>query len=217
MQMEIYILVSRFKLFNQEYKQRVFADVLHSVLLIGHALNKILKDLINRSKLLQGFRIQFVYFFYFLSKKKNNKQFFSLPLFSCSYVPGYDTHGLPLELKALSALKLPASSLSPQVIRSAARKEAEKGVDLQEDEFIEFGCIGAFGKGEGYKTMDWSYEKRQLGVVREMVRKGESIVELGLLLLIYRNLTANFSKRSNNNTSSTNDLLTFIQNSSSGS
>lgn len=113
-------------------------------------------------------------------------------------------------MKALSALKLPASSLSPQVIRSAARKEAEKGVHLQEDEFIEFGCIGAFGKGEGYKTMDWSYEKRQLGVVREMVRKGESIVELGLLLLIYRNLTANFSKRSNNNTSSTNDLLTFI-------
>lgn len=75
MQMEIYILVSRFKLFNQEYKQRVFADVLHSVLLIGHALNKILKDLINRSKLLQGFRIQFVYFFYFLSKKKTTNNF----------------------------------------------------------------------------------------------------------------------------------------------
>lgn len=58
------------------------------------------------------------------------------------------------------------------MIRAAARKEAEKGVEIQGNEFREFGCIGAFGKGEAYRTMDWSYERRQLGVVREMVRKG---------------------------------------------
>lgn len=46
---------------------------------------------------------------------------------------------------------------------------------MQSSEFREFGGLGAFGEEEGYRTMDWSYEKRQLGVVREMVRKGELI------------------------------------------
>lgn len=132
----------------------------------GHALNKILKDIINRSKLLQGYRIQYaiclLLSFEWLTR--------SFP--TDSYVPGYDTHGLPLELKALSTLKLPASSLTPQLIRKAARAEASKGVAIQEEEFRMFGGLGAFGTGEGYKTMDWCYEKRELGVVREMVRKG---------------------------------------------
>ncbi|GAA5868985.1 hypothetical protein JCM8547_003242 [Rhodosporidiobolus lusitaniae] len=110
----------------------------------GHALNKITKDLINRSKLIQGYRVH--------------------------YVPGYDTHGLPLELKALSALGKPASSLTPQEIRAAARKEAEKGVELQTGEFKSLAVMGDFANP--YRTMDWSYEKRQLEVVRDMVGKG---------------------------------------------
>ncbi|GAA6059397.1 hypothetical protein JCM10212_003629 [Sporobolomyces blumeae] len=110
----------------------------------GHALNKITKDIINRSKLIQGHRIH--------------------------YVPGFDTHGLPLELKALSALKKPASSLLPQEIRAAARREAEKGIELQTGEFKSFAVMGEWEKP--YKTMDWSYEKRQLQVVRDMVGKG---------------------------------------------
>ncbi|GAA5903873.1 isoleucine--tRNA ligase ISM1 [Sporobolomyces salmoneus] len=110
----------------------------------GHALNKITKDIINRSKLIQGYRIH--------------------------YVPGFDTHGLPLELKALSALKKPASSLTAQEIRSAARKEAEKGIELQKGEFKSFAVMGDWDNP--YKTMDWSYEKRQLGVVKDMVGKG---------------------------------------------
>ncbi|GAA5970004.1 hypothetical protein JCM11641_000230 [Rhodosporidiobolus odoratus] len=110
----------------------------------GHALNKITKDLINRSRLIQGYRVH--------------------------YTPGYDTHGLPLELKALSTLKKPASSLPPQEIRAAARAEAEKGVATQTEEFKSFGVLGDFEKP--YRTMDWSYEKRQLEVVRDMVGKG---------------------------------------------
>ncbi|KAM0792214.1 hypothetical protein ACM66B_004910 [Microbotryomycetes sp. NB124-2] len=111
----------------------------------GHALNKVTKDIINRSKLIQGHRVH--------------------------YVPGYDTHGLPLELKALSALKKPASQLKPEAIRAAARQEALKGIELQGKEFRSFACIGAFDDKDAYKTLDWKYEKRQLGVVREMVRK----------------------------------------------
>ncbi|KAM0753694.1 isoleucyl-tRNA synthetase [Meredithblackwellia eburnea MCA 4105] len=111
----------------------------------GHSMNKTLKDIINRSKLLQGHRVH--------------------------YVPGYDTHGLPLELKALSTLKKPASSLSPQEIRAAARQEALKGIDLQGTEFREFGGMGAFRPGEAYQTLDWSYEKRQLHVFKDMVAR----------------------------------------------
>ncbi|GAA5989113.1 hypothetical protein JCM10908_001163 [Rhodotorula pacifica] len=110
----------------------------------GHALNKITKDLINRSKLIQGYRVH--------------------------YTPGFDTHGLPLELKALAALNKPASALSPQQIRRAARKEAEKGIRIQTGEFKTFAVMGEWDKP--YRTMDWSYEKRQLEVVRDMVKKG---------------------------------------------
>ncbi|GAA5835693.1 hypothetical protein JCM9279_004619 [Rhodotorula babjevae] len=110
----------------------------------GHALNKVTKDLINRSKLIQGHRVH--------------------------YVPGFDTHGLPLELKALSALKKPASSLSPQEIRAAARAEAEKGIEIQSGEFQTFGVMGDWDNP--YRTMDWRYERRQLEVVRDMVDKG---------------------------------------------
>ncbi|SGY40964.1 BQ5605_C003g02452 [Microbotryum silenes-dioicae] len=109
----------------------------------GHALNKIIKDMINRFKLISGYRI--------------------------NYIPGYDTHGLPLELKALSTLGKPASSLTSQQIRSAARKEALAGVELQTNEFK---TLGVMADWEGkYETLRWGYEKRQLGVVREMVRK----------------------------------------------
>lgn len=90
----------------------------------------------------------------------------------CSYVPGFDTHGLPLELKALSALKKPASSLSPQEIRAAARAEAEKGIEIQSGEFKTFGVMGDWENP--YRTMDWRYERRQLEVVRDMVDKGAS-------------------------------------------
>lgn len=69
---------------------------------------------------------------------------------------------------------MPASKLTPEVIRAAARKEAEKGISIQAEEFRTFACMGSFDEKDAYKTMNWAYEKRQLGVVREMVRKGQS-------------------------------------------
>ncbi|GEM11661.1 isoleucyl-tRNA synthetase [Rhodotorula toruloides] len=110
----------------------------------GHALNKITKDLINRSKLIQGYRVH--------------------------YTPGFDTHGLPLELKALSSLSTPPSSLTPSQIRSAARAEAEKGIEIQKEEFRSFAVMGDWERP--YRTMDWEFEKRQLRVVRDMVGRG---------------------------------------------
>ncbi|BGP06220.1 isoleucine-tRNA ligase [Rhodotorula toruloides] len=110
----------------------------------GHALNKITKDLINRSKLIQGYRVH--------------------------YTPGFDTHGLPLELKALATLSTPHSSLTPSQIRSAARAEAEKGIEIQKEEFRSFAVMGDWERP--YRTMDWEFERRQLRVVRDMVGRG---------------------------------------------
>ncbi|CEQ39985.1 SPOSA6832_01558, partial [Sporobolomyces salmonicolor] len=131
----------------------------------GHALNKITKDIINRSKLIQGHRIQSVHL---LNSSLLHLSVLTLP--QHSYVPGFDTHGLPLELKALSALKKPASTLTPQQIRAAARKEAKKGIEVQKEEFKSFAVMGDWARP--YKTMEWGYERRQLEVVKEMVRQG---------------------------------------------
>ncbi|KAK3069175.1 hypothetical protein LTS18_000409, partial [Coniosporium uncinatum] len=111
---------------------------------IGHALNKILKDIILRFEASQGKRIQFV--------------------------PGWDCHGLPIEIKALQELKLDHRDAGPVAIRDAARKLATRAVEEQKKGFREWAVMGDW---EGaYKTMESGFEMRQLGVFREMVQKG---------------------------------------------
>ncbi|KAF2501162.1 isoleucyl-tRNA synthetase [Lophium mytilinum] len=111
---------------------------------IGHALNKITKDLICRFEVGQGKRV--------------------------SYVPGWDCHGLPIELKALQAAKDPGAGMSPVRVRKAARALAERTVKEQMAGFRAWGVMGDWGNA--YKTMDKAFEMRQLGVFREMVVKG---------------------------------------------
>ncbi|KAF1990248.1 isoleucyl-tRNA synthetase [Aulographum hederae CBS 113979] len=113
---------------------------------IGHALNKILKDIILRFQASQGKRI--------------------------SYIPGWDCHGLPIEIKALQALKLKHTdaSVSPTRIRAAARELATRTVEEQKSGFREWAVMGNWGNA--YRTMDAAFEMRQLGVFREMVGKG---------------------------------------------
>ncbi|EAW10979.1 isoleucine--tRNA ligase ISM1 [Aspergillus clavatus NRRL 1] len=114
---------------------------------VGHALNKILKDIICRVQLAQGKRVR--------------------------YVPGWDCHGLPIELKALvqqKELGETGGSIGAAAIRKAARKLAGKTVKEQMKGFRSFGVMADW---EGHwKTMDKEFEKRQLGVFREMVEKG---------------------------------------------
>lgn len=115
---------------------------------IGHALNKILKDIICRVQLGRGKRVR--------------------------YVPGWDCHGLPIELKALQGEKdagLAANGpVSAAVIRNKARKLAGKTVKEQMKGFRGFGVMADWESH--WKTMDKEFEKRQLGVFREMVDKG---------------------------------------------
>lgn len=112
---------------------------------IGHALNKILKDIINRYQLLQGRKVR--------------------------YVPGWDCHGLPIELKVLQQMK-PAErqNLTPLDLRHKARDFALKTVDEQRQSFKRYGIWGDWE--HPYLTLKPEYEAAQIGVFGEMVLKG---------------------------------------------
>ncbi|PWN48395.1 isoleucyl-tRNA synthetase [Violaceomyces palustris] len=122
----------------------------------GHAMNKIVKDIINRYQVLQGKRVH--------------------------YMPGWDCHGLPIELKALSHLKGSSSGdmsgskdahlLSAKELRSRARSEAEKAIEVQKREFQMFGIMADWSQEGTYRTLDGGYEVRQLKVFAEMARRG---------------------------------------------
>ncbi|TLD35720.1 isoleucyl-tRNA synthetase [Venturia nashicola] len=111
---------------------------------IGHALNKILKDIICRYQLSQGKRV--------------------------NYIPGWDCHGLPIEIKALQALKVHHDDVGAVDIRKAARELAMSTVEEQKAGFKEWGVMGDWD--HAYKTMEKGFEMRQLKVFKEMVEKG---------------------------------------------
>ena len=124
---------------------------------IGHALNKILKDITCRFQLSQGRRID--------------------------YVPGWDCHGLPVELQVLKEQKRQDQNkhaigggdfLAPQTnsmaIREAARALALRTVEAQKKQFREWGIMADWGNA--WKTMDTGFEVKQLEAFKKMVRKG---------------------------------------------
>ncbi|KAH7327028.1 tRNA synthetases class I-domain-containing protein [Rhexocercosporidium sp. MPI-PUGE-AT-0058] len=115
---------------------------------IGHALNKILKDIICRVKVQEGRRVV--------------------------YVPGWDCHGLPIEIKALEQQreknKDSETVLDAIGVRRAARSLATKTVKDQMKGFREWGVMADWDKA--WKTMDKTFEIKQLGVFQEMVKKG---------------------------------------------
>ena len=120
---------------------------------IGHALNKILKDIFCRFKLSQGYQV--------------------------NYTPGWDCHGLPIEIKALQS---ETQKRSPQHVRSAARKLALKTIERQRAGFKAWGVMGDWTNA--YKTMDKGFELRQLRVFQDMVQKGDYNSQKGLEILL---------------------------------
>ena len=112
---------------------------------IGHALNKILKDIINRFQLLQGRKVR--------------------------YVPGWDCHGLPIELKVLQGMKqAERQQLTPLELRHKARDFALIEVEEQRQGFKRYGIWGDWE--HPYLTMKPEYEAAQIGVFGQMVLKG---------------------------------------------
>ncbi|KAL5611767.1 hypothetical protein BROUX41_000658 [Berkeleyomyces rouxiae] len=111
---------------------------------VGHALNKVLKDMILRVKIQQGRRVV--------------------------YRPGWDCHGLPIELKALEALGKSAKELTPTQIRKAARGLASKTIVKQMKEFRSFGIMSDWDNR--WTTMDAAFEISQLRLFQHMVQRG---------------------------------------------
>ncbi|PHR25505.1 MAG: isoleucine--tRNA ligase [Hoeflea sp.] len=120
---------------------------------IGHALNKILKDVITRSFQMRGF--------------------------DSNYVPGWDCHGLPIEWKIEEEnyrskgkekpdLKDPAAMIE---FRQECRNWAQRWVDVQSEEFKRLGIEGDFDKP--YKTMDFKSEARIAGELLKIARSGQ--------------------------------------------
>ena len=112
---------------------------------IGHALNKILKDFINRYAALRGRRVRFV--------------------------PGWDCHGLPIELKVLQGLAPEArAALTPLKLRSKAKAFALKAVEAQKAQFMRYGVWGDWAAP--YMTLQPAYEAAQVGVFGRMFLNG---------------------------------------------
>ncbi|HTV54300.1 MAG TPA: isoleucine--tRNA ligase [Terriglobia bacterium] len=97
---------------------------------LGTALNKILKDFIIKSKTQAGF--------------------------NTPYLPGWDCHGLPIEINVDKELGARKAGMTPRAIRAACRRYAEKFVELQRQDFKRLGILGEWENA--YLTMAFSYE-----------------------------------------------------------
>lgn len=117
---------------------------------MGHFLNKVLKDMINRYKLMRGFGVQ--------------------------YVPGWDCHGLPIEIKALGKLKSDSErdQLSASQVRKLSRELATQAIADQRQDFERWGILADWSGAPGtyYLTMDPGYEAKQYDVLKKMVQEG---------------------------------------------
>jgi isoleucyl-tRNA synthetase len=111
---------------------------------LGHAFNKLLKDFIVKLKTMEGY--------------------------DSPYVPGWDCHGLPIEIKVDGQLGSKKAGMSAAQIRAACRKYAEKYVDLQRKDFIRLGVFGRWK--DPYLTMSAQYEAVIAGAFVDFLDQG---------------------------------------------
>jgi isoleucyl-tRNA synthetase len=110
----------------------------------GHILNKILKDLVVKSRTMAGFRTP--------------------------YVPGWDTHGLPIELAVERELGAKRQQMSAADVRRACRDYAMKFVGIQREEFKQLGVLGDWERP--YLTLDPTYEGAIVRALAKFTRDG---------------------------------------------
>lgn len=114
---------------------------------IGHALNKILKDIICKVALIEGFDVD--------------------------YKPGWDCHGLPIEQqveKELKAKKINKESIPKDEFRRLCREYASKFVSIQKEEFLRLGVLGDWENP--YLTMDPKYEAQEVREIGRCLQNG---------------------------------------------
>jgi isoleucyl-tRNA synthetase len=111
---------------------------------LGHSLNKILKDIIVKSRTLDGY--------------------------DAPYVPGWDCHGLPIEMQVEKTHGRVGAKISAKAFRAACREYAIKQVDLQRGEFKRLGVLGDWN--HPYLTMAPRFEAEQLRAFSLIIKNG---------------------------------------------
>jgi isoleucyl-tRNA synthetase len=111
---------------------------------LGHTLNKVLKDIIVKFKSMEGF--------------------------DAPYVPGWDTHGLPIEQRAIKDLGLNRHAVGPVVFRDKCADYAKKYVNIQREQFKRLGVRADWENP--YLTLQPHFEARQIQVFGEMAKRG---------------------------------------------
>ncbi len=114
---------------------------------IGHAVNKILKDIIVKSRTLSGF--------------------------DAPYVPGWDCHGLPIEHAVEKKIGKAGAQVEPSKFRQACREYARVQVDRQREDFIRLGVIGDWERP--YLTMDFSVEADIIRALGRIIANGHVV------------------------------------------
>lgn len=111
---------------------------------MGTALNKILKDFINKSKAMSGYKV--------------------------AYVPGWDNHGMPIESAIIKKNKIDRKKMSIPQFRSECEKFAQNFVEIQMDQFKRLGVVADWD--HPYLTMQPEFEAEEVKVFGEMYKKG---------------------------------------------
>ncbi len=111
---------------------------------LGHALNKCIKDFVVKTKTMAGF--------------------------DAPYVPGWDCHGLPIEIKVDEQLGRKKLEMDPIAVRQACREYAQKYVDLQKSQFERLGILGRWA--DPYLTMSFPYEASIVETFYNFFEKG---------------------------------------------
>ncbi|CAM3587212.1 MULTISPECIES: isoleucine--tRNA ligase [Pseudoalteromonas] len=111
---------------------------------LGHSVNKILKDIIIKSKTLSDF--------------------------DAPYVPGWDCHGLPIELQVEKKVGKPGKKVSAAEFREKCRDYAKKQVDGQKTDFKRLGVLGDWNKP--YLTMNFDFEANAIRVLGRIIKNG---------------------------------------------
>ncbi|BFI96518.1 MAG: isoleucine--tRNA ligase [Rhodanobacter sp.] len=146
--------VGRYARIQQATAGRGKAFVLHDgppyangAIHIGHAVNKILKDMVVRSKLLAGHR--------------------------APYVPGWDCHGLPIEIAVEKQHGKPGEKLDARAFRQKCREYAAEQIDTQRAGFKRLGVLGDWDNP--YRTMDFKYEADMVRALSRIVANGHVV------------------------------------------
>ena len=114
---------------------------------IGHAVNKILKDIVVKSKLLSGYR--------------------------SPYVPGWDCHGLPIEVAVEKKVGKVGQKVDARQFRAECRKYAALQIDRQREDFKRLGVLGAWE--QPYRTMDFQFEADMVRSLAQIFERGHVV------------------------------------------